>query len=76
MSDSIARGKTKKSLPPALKQVQQLLAKGLKATAARLPATAERLVHVQQYEETRRQQFRFRKNPLVYLAALEAQLLT
>ena len=33
----------KKSLPPALKQVQQLLAKGLKATAARLPATAERL---------------------------------
>ena len=33
-------------------------------------------VHVQQYEETRRQQFRFRKNPLAYLAALEAQLLT
>ena len=33
-------------------------------------------VHVQQREETRRQQFRFRKNPLAYLAALEAQLLT
>ena len=32
-------------------------------------------VHVQQCEETRRQQFRFRKNPLAYLAALEAQLL-
>ena len=32
--------------------------------------------HVQQCEETRRQQFRFRKNPLAYLAALEAQLLT
>jgi hypothetical protein len=33
-------------------------------------------VHVQQCEETRRQQFRFRKNPAAYLAALEAQLLT
>ena len=33
-------------------------------------------VQVQQCEETRRQQFRFRKNPLAYLAALEAQLLT
>ena len=33
-------------------------------------------VHVQQCEETRRQQLRFRKNPLAYLAALEAQLLT
>ncbi len=32
-------------------------------------------MHVQQCEETRRQQFRFRKNPLAYLAALEAQLL-
>ena len=31
--------------------------------------------HVQQCEETRRQQWRFRKNPLAYLAALEAQLL-
>ena len=31
--------------------------------------------HVQQCEETRRQQFRFRKNPAAYLAALEAQLL-
>ncbi len=31
--------------------------------------------HLQQCEETRRQQFRFRKNPLAYLAALEAQLL-
>jgi hypothetical protein len=30
---------------------------------------------VQQCEETRRQQFRFRKNPAAYLAALEAQLL-
>jgi hypothetical protein len=29
-----------------------------------------------QCEETRRQQFRFRKNPVAYLAALEAQLLT
>src|SRR5437588_6025905 len=33
-------------------------------------------VQVQQCEETRRQQFRLRKNPLAYLAALEAQLLT
>jgi hypothetical protein len=32
--------------------------------------------HVQQCEETRRKQFRFRKNPASYLAALEAQLLT
>ncbi len=32
--------------------------------------------HLQRCEETRRQQFRFRKNPLAYLAALEAQLLT
>jgi hypothetical protein len=32
-------------------------------------------VHLQQCEETRRQQFRFRKNPATYLAALEAQLL-
>ncbi len=32
-------------------------------------------VQVQQCEETRRQQFRFRKNPFAYLAALEAQLL-
>ena len=32
--------------------------------------------HLQQSEETRRQQFRFRKNPTAYLAALEAQLLT
>jgi hypothetical protein len=31
--------------------------------------------HLQQCEETRRQQFRFRKNPTAYLAALEAQLL-
>jgi hypothetical protein len=31
---------------------------------------------VQQREETRRQQLRFRKNPAAYLAALEAQLLT
>jgi hypothetical protein len=33
-------------------------------------------VHVQYREEARRQQFRFRKNPVAYLAALEAQLLT
>jgi hypothetical protein len=32
--------------------------------------------HLQQGEETRRRQFRFRKNPATYLAALEAQLLT
>jgi hypothetical protein len=32
--------------------------------------------HLQQCEETRRRQFRFRKNPVAYLAALEAQLLT
>ena len=32
--------------------------------------------HLQQCEETRRQQFRFRKDPASYLAALEAQLLT
>lgn len=32
--------------------------------------------HVQQCEETRRRQFRFRKNPASYLATLEAQLLT
>jgi hypothetical protein len=32
--------------------------------------------HLQQCEETRRRQFRFRKNPAAYLAALEAQLLT
>ncbi|HEX4208186.1 MAG TPA: hypothetical protein VHZ51_29080 [Ktedonobacteraceae bacterium] len=32
--------------------------------------------HLQQCEETRRRQFRFRKNPGAYLAALEAQLLT
>ena len=32
--------------------------------------------HLQQCEETRRQQFRFRKDPAAYLAALEAQLLT
>ena len=32
-------------------------------------------VRVQQCEETRRQQFRFRKDPASYLAALEAQLL-
>ena len=32
-------------------------------------------MHVQQCEETRRQQFRFRKDPATYLAALEAQLL-
>src|SRR5262245_39219924 len=31
--------------------------------------------HLQQCEETRRQQFRLRKNPATYLAALEAQLL-
>ncbi len=31
--------------------------------------------YLQQCEETRRQQFRFRKNPAAYLAALEAQLL-
>ncbi len=31
--------------------------------------------HLQQCEETRRQQFRFRKHPAAYLAALEAQLL-
>ncbi len=31
---------------------------------------------LQQREECRRQQFRFRKNPVAYLAALEAQLLT
>jgi hypothetical protein len=31
---------------------------------------------LQQREETRRQQFRFRKDPAAYLAALEAQLLT
>lgn len=31
--------------------------------------------HLQQGEETRRRQFRFRKNPAAYLAALEAQLL-
>ena len=31
--------------------------------------------HLQQCEETRRQQLRFRKNPAAYLAALEAQLL-
>ena len=32
-------------------------------------------VHVQQREETRRQQWRFRKDPAAYLASLEAQLL-
>ncbi|GAC1349285.1 MAG: hypothetical protein NVS4B9_32240 [Ktedonobacteraceae bacterium] len=32
--------------------------------------------HLQQCEETRRHQFRFRKDPTSYLAALEAQLLT
>src|SRR6266700_1600541 len=32
--------------------------------------------HLQQCEETRRLQFRFRKDPAAYLAALEAQLLT
>ena len=32
-------------------------------------------MHVQQCEETRRKQFRFRKHPAAYLAALEAQLL-
>jgi hypothetical protein len=32
--------------------------------------------HLQQCEETRRRQFRFRKDPATYLAALEAQLLT
>ena len=31
---------------------------------------------LQQREECRRQQFRFRKHPVAYLAALEAQLLT
>jgi hypothetical protein len=31
--------------------------------------------HLQQCEETRRRQFRFRKDPSAYLAALEAQLL-
>jgi hypothetical protein len=31
--------------------------------------------HLHQCEETRRQQFRFRKDPTAYLAALEAQLL-
>ena len=31
--------------------------------------------HLQQCEETRRRQFRFRKDPAAYLAALEAQLL-
>ncbi len=31
--------------------------------------------HLQQCEETRRQQFRFRKHPAAYLASLEAQLL-
>src|SRR3989441_10008202 len=31
--------------------------------------------HLQQCEETRRQQFRFRKDPASYLAALETQLL-
>ena len=31
--------------------------------------------HLQQCEETRRQQWRFRKDPVIYLAALEAQLL-
>ena len=33
-------------------------------------------VQLQQCEETRRRQFRFRKDPAAYLAALEAQLLT
>ena len=33
-------------------------------------------MHVQQCEETRRRQWRFRKDPAAYLAALEAQLLT
>jgi hypothetical protein len=33
-------------------------------------------MHLQQCEETRKHQLRFRKNPLAYLAALEAQLLT
>ena len=32
-------------------------------------------MHLQQCEETHRQQFRFRKDPASYLAALEAQLL-
>jgi hypothetical protein len=32
--------------------------------------------HLQQCEETRRRQFRFRKDPAAYLAVLEAQLLT
>jgi hypothetical protein len=31
--------------------------------------------HLQQREETRRRQFRFRKDPVAYLAALEAELL-
>jgi hypothetical protein len=31
--------------------------------------------HLQQCEEARRKQFRFRKDPAAYLAALEAQLL-
>jgi hypothetical protein len=31
--------------------------------------------HLQQCEEARRRQFRFRKDPAAYLAALEAQLL-
>jgi len=31
--------------------------------------------HLQQCKETRRRQFRFRKDPAAYLAALEAQLL-
>lgn len=33
VSESIARGKAKKTLSPALKQLQQLLTKGMKATA-------------------------------------------
>src|SRR5205807_10673054 len=37
VSDSIARGKTKKRLPPALKLLKQLLTKGLKATASLWP---------------------------------------
>jgi hypothetical protein len=37
VSDSIARGKTKKRLPPALKLLQHLLTKGMKATAALWP---------------------------------------
>jgi hypothetical protein len=32
-------------------------------------------MHVQQCEETRRRQFRFRKDPVAYLATLEAQLI-